>query len=306
MVDLKCKIGNVDFINPLFTASGTFGYGHDNPEIVDITNIGAIVTKSITLEPRKGNPPPRIVETPSGMLNSIGLANIGVEKFINDIIPNYESINTEIIVNIAGSTNLEYIKALQKLESVSTNIIGYEINISCPNVDHGGMELGVDAKLSYNLISELRKHTNKLLIVKLTPNVTDITKIAFAVEEAGADAISAINTVVGMGIDINTQKASIHKTYAGLSGPAIRPIALAMVHKISQVVSIPIIGIGGIVNAQNVVEFLLAGATAIQIGTANFRDPNIYKSILIDFEIYCEKYNIKQYTELIGKLRLYE
>ena len=306
LTDLTCKISSVEFKNPIFTASGTFGYGNDLPEFVKVNNLGAIVTKSITYEPRTGNPPPRIVETPSGMLNSIGLANIGVKKFINDIIPLYKNINTNIIVNIAGSTTDEYIKVLKEVEAVSTDIVGYEINISCPNVEYGGMELGVDAELSNKLITELRKYTEKLLIVKLTPNVTDITKIAIAVENAGADAISAINTVIGMGIDIKKRKPTIFRTYAGLSGPAIKPIALAMIHKISKVVSIPIIGIGGIVSCENVVEFLLAGATAVQIGTANFRNPNAGSVIVTELNNYLKDNEISHYSELIGKLDLYE
>lgn len=306
MTDLTCTIGHIEFKNPLFTASGTFGYGNDLPDFVDVSRLGAVVTKSITYEPRAGNPPPRIVETPSGMLNSIGLANIGVKKFIKDIIPLYNNIDTKIIVNIAGSTNNEYIKVLKEVESVYSDIVGYEINISCPNVEYGGMELGVDAELSNKLMTELRKHTEKLLIVKLTPNVTDISKIAKAVEDAGADAISAINTVVGMGIDIEKRKPTIYKTYAGLSGPAIKPIALAMVHKISKAVSIPIIGIGGIVTGENVVEFLLAGATAVQIGTANFRNPNAGIVIVDALNDYLTDNGILHYSELIGKLDLYE
>jgi len=305
LTDQTCKIGSIEFKNPIFTASGTFGYGNDLPEFVDVSKLGAIVTKSITNEPRIGNPPPRIVETTSGMLNSIGLANIGVKSFIKDIVPLYKNIGTKIIVNIAGSTNDEYIKVLNDIESVCTDIVGYEINISCPNVEHGGMELGIDAELSNRLITELRKHTEKLLIVKLTPNVTDLTKIAKAVEDAGADAISAINTVVGMGIDIKTRKPTIYKTYAGLSGPAIKPIALAMVHKISRAISIPIIGIGGIVNSEDVVEFLLAGATAIQVGTANFRNPNAGMVILDELNKYLVDNGISHYEELIGKLDLY-
>lgn len=306
MTDLTCTIGHIEFKNPLFTASGTFGYGNDLPDFVDVSRLGAVVTKSITYEPRAGNPPPRIVETPSGMLNSIGLANIGVKKFIKDIIPLYNNIDTKIIVNIAGSTNNEYIKVLKEVESVSSDIVGYEINISCPNVEHSGMELGVDAELSNKLMTELRKHTEKLLIVKLTPNVTDISKIAKAVEDAGADAISAINTVVGMGIDIEKRKPTIYKTYAGLSGPAIKPIALAMVHKISKAVSMPIIGIGGIVTGENVVEFLLAGATAVQIGTANFRNSNAGIVIVDALNDYLTDNGILHYSELIGKLDLYE
>ena len=297
---MTCKIGSIEFKNPVFTASGTFGYGNDLPEFVDISRLGAIVTKSITYTPRVGNPPPRIVETPSGMLNSIGLANIGVKKFIRDMLPIYKNIDTNIIVNIAGSTNDDYIKVLKEIDTVSSDIVGYEINISCPNVEHGGMELGVSAELSNKLIAELRKHTEKLLIVKLTPNVTDIARIAKVVEEAGADAISAINTVVGMGIDIEKRKPTVYKTYAGLSGPAIKPIALAMVHKISKVVSIPIIGIGGIVSGKNVVEFLLAGATAVQIGTANFRNPNVGMIIVDELNNFLKRNDVKHYSELIG------
>jgi len=289
----------------MFTASGTFGYGHELPESVDVSNIGAVVTKSITLEPREGNPPPRIVETPSGMLNSIGLANIGVKAFIDNIIPTYESLNTKVIVNIAGSTKQEYLKVIDYIEAVSDNIAGYEINISCPNVDHGGMEFGVDYKMSFELISEIRELTDKLLIVKLSPNVTDIAEIALSVVNAGADAISAINTVVGMGIDINTQKPSIYRTFAGLSGPAIRPIALAHVYKISKAVSVPIIGIGGISTAEHVIQFLLAGANAVQVGTANFKDPNIYEKIVSDLNSYLKTKQINNYTELIGKLNTY-
>ncbi len=304
--DLTCKIGSVEFKNPIFTASGTFGYGIDLPEFVDVRKLGAIVTKSITQKPRAGNPPPRIVETSSGMLNSIGLANIGVKKFISDIVPHYNNIDTKIIVNIAGSTIDEYIKVLKDIESVSSDIVGYEINISCPNIDHGGMELGVSAELSNKLITEIRKQTEKLVIVKLTPNVTDITKIAKTVEDAGADAVSAINTVVGMGIDIEKRKPTIYKTYAGLSGPAIKPIALAMVHKISNVVSIPIIGIGGIVSGKNVIEFLFAGATGVQIGTANFRNPNAGMIIVDELNNFLKRNSIKHYSELIGALDLYE
>jgi dihydroorotate dehydrogenase (NAD+) catalytic subunit len=305
LVDLKCKIGSVEFDNPLLTASGTFGYGYDAPDNVDLLEIGGIITKSITAEERRGNPPPRIVETPCGMLNSIGLANIGLNKFIDEALPKYKTIRTNIIVNIAGSTIDEYIKVLSEIDIINTDIAGYEINISCPNVDRGGMEFGIDEKLSFDLTSKLRKVTEKLLIVKLSPNVTDITKIAIAAEEAGADAISAINTVVGMNIDINTKKPSIHQTYAGLSGPAIRPIALSMVHKISQVINIPVVGIGGVTNTEDVIQFILAGATAVQIGTANFNNPNIYKEIKNDFIKYLIKHNKKSYTELIGDLELY-
>ena len=279
MADLSIKIGHTTFKNPIFVASGTFGYGTENPELVDVSNIGAIVTKSITLNPREGNPPPRIVETPSGMINSIGLANIGVDKYINEMLPVYEEIGSPIIMNIAGSSMEEYIKVLQQMEAVSSNIVGYEINISCPNVKEGGMEFGVDCNMTEKLTKELRKLTDRLLIMKLSPNVTDISAIATSSENGGADAVSAVNTVVGMSIDHKTGKNNIYTTYGGLSGPAIKPVGLACVHKVYNSVKIPIIGIGGIVNSSDVIEYILAGSIAVQVGTANYRDPGISEKI---------------------------
>ena len=267
------KIGNISFDNPIWVASGTFGYGTENPELVDVDKLGAIVTKSITLYPREGNPPPRIVETASGMINSIGLANIGVDKYIKEMIPIYDNVSTKIIMNIAGTDINEYVEIIEKVESVSSSITGYEINISCPNVKKGGMEFGVDAAMTEELTAELRKRTNRLLIMKLSPNVSDIVSIGMSAQEAGADAVSAINTVVGMSIDSNSGKSNIYTTYGGLSGPAIKPVGLAAVHKLFQKLSIPIVGIGGIVSSNDVIEYLLAGSSAIQIGPANYRNP---------------------------------
>lgn len=305
MADLSIQIGNVRFNNPVFVASGTFGYGTENLELVDVTKLGAIVTKSITLNPREGNPPPRIVETPSGMINSIGLANIGVEKYISDMLPIYEEIGTQIIMNIAGSTVEEYISVLEKIESVSSAIVGYEINISCPNIKEGGMQFGVDYGVTESLTSELRKRTEKLLIMKLSPNVTDISSIASSAENGGADAVSAINTVVGMSIDHQTAKSNIYTTFGGLSGPAIKPIGLACVHKIYRSVTIPIIGIGGIVSSCDVIEYILVGAKAVQVGTANFRDPGICIKIINNFESYMDEQNQK-INKLIGSIKQYE
>ena len=306
MADLSIKIGHTTFKNPIFVASGTFGYGTENPELVDVSNIGAIVTKSITLNPREGNPPPRIVETPSGMINSIGLANIGVDKYINEMLPVYEEIGSPIIMNIAGSSMEEYIKVLQQMEAVSSNIVGYEINISCPNVKEGGMEFGVDCNMTEKLTKELRKLTDRLLIMKLSPNVTDISAIATSSENGGADAVSAVNTVVGMSIDHKTGKNNIYTTYGGLSGPAIKPVGLACVHKVYNSVKIPIIGIGGIVNSSDVIEYILAGSIAVQVGTANYRDPGISEKILNNLNSYLDEQELDSIDSLIGSVKTYD
>ena len=304
MADLRIKIGSVDFNNPIFVASGTYGYGTEVSELADITVLGAIVTKSVTRYPREGNPPPRIVETPSGMLNSIGLANIGVEAYIKKMIPLYEELKTPIIMNIAGSTDDEYCEILELTELVSSNIVGYEINISCPNVNVGGMEFGVDCDLTEQLTTRLRKLTDRLLIMKLSPNVTDIAAIGVAAEKGGADALSAINTLVGMSINTTNKKSNIHYGYGGLSGPAIKPVGLACVHKIYQAVDIPLIGIGGITSADDVLEYVLAGAAAVEVGTANYRDPNVGNSILVELDTLLDKNDIGSVPELVGKVEL--
>ena len=304
MADLRIKIGSVDFKNPIFVASGTYGYGTEVSELADITVLGAIVTKSVTRYPREGNPPPRIVETPSGMLNSIGLANIGVEAYIKKMIPLYEELKTPIIMNIAGSTEDEYCEILELTELVSSNIVGYEINISCPNVNVGGMEFGVDCDLTEQLTTRLRKLTDRLLIMKLSPNVTDIAAIGVAAEKGGADALSAINTLVGMSINTTNKKSNIHYGYGGLSGPAIKPVGLACVHKIYKAVDIPLIGIGGITSADDVLEYVLAGAAAVEVGTANYRDPNVGNSILVELDTLLDKNDIGSVPELVGKVEL--
>jgi len=304
LADLRIKIGSVDFNNPIFVASGTYGYGTEVSELADITVLGAIVTKSVTRYPREGNPPPRIVETPSGMLNSIGLANIGVEAYIKKMIPLYEELKTPIIMNIAGSTEDEYCEILEMMELVSSNIAGYEINISCPNVNAGGMEFGVDCDLTEQLTTRLRKLTDRLLIMKLSPNVTDIAAIGVAAEKGGADALSAINTLVGMSINTTNKKSNIHYGYGGLSGPAIKPVGLACVHKIYQAVDIPLIGIGGITSANDVLEYVLAGAAAVEVGTANYRDPNVSNSIIVELDTLLDQNDIGSVPELVGKVEL--
>lgn len=301
-VDLKIKVGEISFLNPVFVASGTFGYGKEVAELVDVNRLGAIVTKSITWEPRPGNPPPRIVETPSGMLNSIGLANIGVERYISDMLPVYENLETQVIMNIAGSSEEEYIRILERMESVSTRVCGYEINISCPNVDKGGMEFGVNTEMTRSLTRKLRERTDKLLIMKLSPNVTDLADIARAAEDGGADALSAINTVMGMSINVSTRSPNISTVFGGLSGPAIRPIGVASVYRVSRSVTIPVLGIGGITSANDALEYFLAGACAIQVGTASFRDPVIALTIIEAIQAYCEEHRVVAVRDLVGSL----
>ena len=304
MPKVSTSLGKVEFKNPVFVASGTYGYGNEISELIDINNLGAVVTKSITRYPREGNPPPRIVETSSGMLNSIGLANIGVEEYINKMIPEYNHMNTPIIMNIAGSSEEEYCEVMDLVESVSSNIIGYEINISCPNVKVGGMEFGVDCDLTERLTSKLRKRTERLLIMKLSPNVTDISSIARSAANGGADAVSAINTVVGMSINVQSMKSNIHYGFAGLSGPAIKPIGIASVYKIYQSVKIPIIGIGGITSSNDVLEYMMAGAFAVEIGTANYRDPGVGNNIVSDIRKFLDENNIESINEIIGSVKV--
>ena len=304
MSKISTTLGSIKFKNPIFVASGTYGYGNEVSELTDVNNLGAVVTKSITRYPREGNPPPRIVETSSGMLNSIGLANIGVEGYINKMIPKYNNMDIPIIMNIAGSTEEEYCEVVDLVESVSSNIVGYEINISCPNVKVGGMEFGVNCDLTEKLTSKLRKRTERLLIMKLSPNVTDISAIAKSAANGGADAVSAINTLVGMSINVQSMKSNIHYGFAGLSGPAIKPIGIASVYKIHQSVKIPIIGIGGIASSNDVLEYIMAGAFAVEIGTANYRDPSVGNNMVSEIEKFLDENNIKSINEIIGSVKL--
>ncbi len=294
------KFGNVEFASPILVASGTYGYGHETASMVDVNKIGGIVTKSVTRHPREGNPPPRIAETASGMLNSIGLANVGVDEYCKTKLPYLNEIDTKIIINIAGTAIEDYVETLQILEAAGGNHVGYEINISCPNVKEGGMSFGVSAQMTESLTTELRKCTSKLLVMKLSPNVTSIEDIAQGAENGGADAVSAINTLVGMGIDINTRKVKIHTTFGGLSGPAIKPVALANVHKIFKVVNIPIIGLGGISSTEDVIEFVLAGADLVQIGTLNYREPGIAIRLADELDQYCQNNKLTSIHDLKG------
>ena len=299
---MHVKIRDIEFSSPLLTASGTYGYGHEVQDMVDVNQWGGIITKSVTRHPREGNPPPRIAETNAGMLNSIGLANLGVEKYIEEIIPFLNELQTKVIINIAGSGKQDYLETMEMLESANGKHVGYEINISCPNVKEGGIEFGVNCDMTEKLTQEMRKRTDKLLIMKLSPNVTRIEDIARAAEAGGADAVSAINTVVGMAIDLKTRMPKLNTTFGGLSGPAIKPIAIANVHKVFNAVKIPIIGIGGIATAEDVVEFLLAGATMIQIGTMNYQNPNLGAQIKEELVTYYSQNGIKNTEDLIGKV----
>lgn len=305
-VDLSVDVAGVTLRNPVLVASGTFGYGIETEALFDAAELGGIVTKSITRHPREGNPPPRIVETPSGMINSIGLANVGVDRYIEEIVPVHENIGTEIIPNIAGFSIEDYLYVLEKLEAAGGKFSAYEINISCPNVDAGRMEFAVDPKLTRELTQALRSATDSVLILKLSPNVTDISEIASAAVEGGADALSAINTVFGMSIDIQTHRPHINTNIGGLSGPSIRPIGVASVFKIVQAVNVPIIGIGGIKSAQDVIEYLLVGASAVQVGTANYRDASIGGGILKELKNSCEELNISSISELVGGVIPYD
>ena len=297
---LTLKIKDIVFKSPIMVASGTFGYGDEVKDLVDISKIGCIITKSVTLNPREGNPPPRIHETSSGMLNSIGLANVGIKEFCNKKLSYLNKMKTHFIINIAGSTMDEYIKVLEILESSDGNHIGYEINISCPNVKKGGMEFGMDADMTYKLTSKLRNITNKFLIMKLSPNVTSIEKIALAAERGGADAVSAINTFVGMGINYKTGKMLLSTKFGGLSGPAIKPMAIAKVHKIYNAVKIPIIGMGGISNFEDIIEFIRAGSSLIQIGTLNYKEPSIACRLYDELKMFLTSNDIKSINNLIG------
>jgi len=299
---MRVKLKDIEFSSPLLTASGTYGYGHEVRDMADVNQWGGIITKSVTRHPREGNQPPRIAETRSGMLNSIGLANLGVEKYCNEIIPLLNELQTKVIINIAGSAMKDYLETMEMLESKNGKHVGYEINISCPNVKEGGIEFGVNCEMTEQLTIEMRKRTDKLIIMKLSPNVTRIEDIAQAAESGGADAVSAINTVMGMAIDLKTRKPKISTTFGGLSGPAIKPIAIANVHKVFKAVNIPIIGIGGIATAKDVVEFLLAGATMVQIGTMNYQNPNLGAQPKEELSEYYSQNGIEKTEDLIGKV----
>lgn len=302
MADLSVHIGALKLKNPILVASGTFGYATEFQDFFNLNRLGGIVTKTITLEMRPGNPAPRIAETPGGMLNSIGLANVGIDAFIDEKMPFLQTLDTCIIVNVAGKTAEEFPEIIERLEDVA-GIDAYELNYSCPNVKQGGLEFSSNPIIAEQVTARVRKKSRRPIIVKLTPNVTAIADIGRAVENAGADAVSAINTLVGMAIDIRTRRPRLATIKGGLSGPAIKPVALARVYDLYKAIQIPIIGIGGIMNVSDVIEFFLAGAVAVQLGTVNFIHPDAADRIINELQIYCETNRIASTMELVGALR---
>ena len=301
MADLSVNIGNLKLSNPVMTASGTFGYGKEFEDFVDLEKIGGIIVKGITLHRREGNPYPRMAETPMGMLNAVGLQNKGVDYFISEIYPQIKDIRTNMIVNVSGSAIEDYVQTAEKINELE-NIPAIELNISCPNVKQGGMAFGVTAKGAAEVVKAVREVYKKTLIVKLSPNVTDITEIARAVEGSGADSVSLINTLLGMAIDAEKRRPILSTITGGMSGAAVKPIALRMVWQVSKAVNIPVIGLGGIMNWKDAVEFLLAGASAIQIGTANFIDPAVTVKVADGINDYLDRHGFTSVKDIIGGL----
>lgn len=303
MADLRVKIGSLEMKNPVMTASGTFGYGTEYADFMDISQIGGIIVKGTTLNHREGNPYPRMAETSSGMLNCVGLQNKGGDYFVEHIYPEIKDINTNMIVNVSGACIEDYVATAAKINSLK-NIPAIELNISCPNVKQGGMAFGTTCAGAEAVVSAVRRVYDKTLIVKLSPNVTDITEIARAVEAAGADSVSLINTLMGMAIDAEKQIPLLSTVTGGLSGPCVKPVALRMVWQVSKVVSIPIIGLGGIMNATDAIEFFLAGASAIEIGTANFIDPTTALKVADGINEYLERHGYSSVNDIVGALKV--
>lgn len=304
MANLSVNIGELKMINPVMTASGTFGYGKEFEDFIDLQRIGGIVVKGTTLHKREGNPYPRMAETPSGMLNAVGLQNKGVDYFVQEIYPTIKDMKTQLVVNVSGSTIEDYIKTAETIDELD-KISAIELNISCPNVKQGGMAFGVSVKGVDEVVKNVRKAYKKTLIVKLSPNVTDITEVARAAEGAGADSVSLINTLLGMAIDAEKRCPVLSTITGGLSGPAVKPVALRMVWQVAKTVKIPVIGMGGIMNWRDAVEFLLAGATAIQVGTANFIDPTVTVKISEGINDYLDRHGYTSVHDIINGLELY-
>ena len=299
MVNLSTKIRNITLKNPVMTASGTFGYGEEFADFIDLSRLGGIIVKGTTGERRQGNPYPRMAETPSGMLNAVGLQNVGVETFCREVYPRIKDIGTNILVNVSGSSIEEYCHVAEMIDELE-QIPGIELNISCPNVKKGGMGFGTNPDMAAQVVSEVRKVYHKTLMVKLTPNVTSIVDIAKAVEQAGADSVSLINTLLGMAIDVERQRPYLSTITGGLSGPCVKPVAVRMVWQVAHAVQIPVVGLGGICSAADALEFLMAGAKAVQVGTANFIDPTVTVKIVEGLDDSCRRHGVEDINELIG------
>jgi dihydroorotate dehydrogenase (NAD+) catalytic subunit len=301
-VNLETRIAGLAMKNPVMTASGTFGYGEELASFVDLAKLGAVVGKTVTRHPRAGNAPPRTCETAAGMLNAIGLQNVGIERFIEEKLPYLRQFNVPLVVNIAGET-IEDFGFLARALSEQEGVAALELNISCPNVAHG-LDFATDPDATEQVVAHAKKCTHLPVFAKLSPNVTDITIIARAAEAGGADALSLVNTFVGMAIDVRTRRPRISNISGGLSGPAIKPLALRAVYRCAQAVQVPLIGIGGIVSGEDAIEFLLAGATAVQVGTATFAQPDAALRVIEGIESYCRKYNVSAVSELVGAMRV--
>ena len=303
MADLRTSIGKLELANPVMTASGTFGYGTEFADFVDLDRLGGVIVKGTTLHHREGNPYPRMAETPAGMLNAVGLQNKGVDYFCEQIYPTIKDYKTNMIVNVSGSAIEDYVATAERINALE-RIPAIELNISCPNVKQGGMAFGVTAKGAAEVVSAVRKVYDKTLIVKLSPNVTDITEIARAAEGAGADSVSLINTLLGMAIDAERRRPVLSTVTGGMSGPAVKPIALRMVWQVAKAVNIPVVGLGGISNGTDAIEFMLAGASAIEVGTANFIDPAVTGKIVDEINAYLDRHGFSSVRDIIGALEL--
>ena len=299
MINLSTQIHKLHLKNPVMTASGTFGYGEEFADFFDVARLGGIVVKGTTGERRQGNDYPRMAETPAGMLNAVGLQNVGVANFCKEVYPRIQHLDTNLIVNVSGSSIEEYCSVAEQVDALE-RIPAIELNISCPNVKKGGMGFGTKPDMAAQVVEAVRKVYSKTLIVKLTPNVTDITEIARAVEAAGADSVSLINTVLGMAIDVERQRPCLSTVTGGLSGPCVKPLAVRMVWQVAHAVKIPVIGLGGISTAADALEFLMAGAKAVEVGTANFIDPTVTMKIIAGLEDYCQRHGVKDINEIIG------
>lgn len=301
MANLSVRIGELELRNPVMTASGTFGYGEEFADFIDISRLGAYIIKGTTLNPREGNPYPRMAETPSGMLNAVGLQNKGVDYFIENIYPRIAGLGSNLIVNVSGASPEDYAEVCRRLAPLP-QVKAVEVNISCPNVKQGGMAFGTTCAGAAQVTKAVRQAYPKTVIVKLSPNVTDITEIARAVEAEGADAVSLINTLMGMAVDVERRRPCLSTVTGGLSGPAVRPVAVRMVWQTAKAVKIPVVGLGGIMSGRDALEFILAGATAVEVGTANFVDPSVTVKIIEEIDNYCERQGVKELKELIGAI----